>query len=108
MIMLKGMTYSLDFRQKVIDVRAREQLSIDAAAKRFDVGKATLTRWLRQLEPKATRERSCPKIPTDALLADVQRYPDAYQHERAERFGVSATGIAKALARNGLTRKKRR
>ena len=102
------MTYSLDLRKKVLAVRAADHLSLEETASRFHIGKATLMRWLRQLEPKATRERTRPKISDDALLKDVADYPDSYQFERAERLGVSASGIAKALKRCGITHKKRR
>lgn len=93
------MTYSLDYRKKVLSVREREGLSIEEAARRFDVGTATLTRWLRHLEPKAKRACSSPKLPKELVLAEVERYPDAYQFERAARLGVSTSGIATALQR---------
>ena len=62
------MTYSVDFRQKVLSIRERDELSLKATAQRFDVGETTIRRWIKQLEPKATRERSCPKIPNAILL----------------------------------------
>ena len=102
------MTYSVDFRQKVLFIRQRDELTLQAAADRFDVGVATIVRWNKQLEPKASRDRSCPKITDEALLADVEQYPDAYQYERAERLNASASGIGKALKRCGISRKKRR
>ena len=102
------MTYSVDFRKKVLSIRERDQLTLDEAAQRFDVGRATIIRWGKQLEPKAKRERSCPKIPDDALRADVAEYPDAYQYERGARLGASASGIGKALKRCGISYKKRR
>lgn len=101
------MTYSLDYRKKVLSVREREGLSIEEAARRFDIGTATLTRWLRHLEPKTKRECSSPKLPKEVVEAEVERYPDAYQFERAARLGVSKSGIAKALQRYGITHKKR-
>jgi hypothetical protein len=42
----------------------------------------------------------------DALREDVINYPDAYQYERAVRFGVSQTGIVAALKRVGVSYKK--
>ena len=35
-----------------------------------------------------------------------KNYPDAFQHERADRLKVSARGISSALKRLGITRKK--
>ena len=101
------MTYSIDFRKKVLSVQKRDRLTLKATANRFDIGEATVSRWHRQLEPKATRDRSCPKISDDALKADVEKYPDAYQYERAKRLKVSASGIGKALKRNRISYKKR-
>jgi hypothetical protein len=41
----------------------------------------------------------------EKLKLDVKLYPDAYQYERAERFGVSQRGIALALKRLGISYK---
>ena len=56
------MTYSIDFRKKVLKIRAEEDLSIESVAFRFGVGKASVMRWLIQLEPKRTRNKSATKI----------------------------------------------
>ncbi len=92
----------------MLSVQKRDQLTLKATAQRFDIGEATIGRWHRQLAPKATRDRLCPKIPDDVLRADVHEYPDAYQYERAERLKVSASGIGKALKRCRISYKKRR
>ncbi|MFO3132329.1 IS630 transposase-related protein, partial [Legionella pneumophila serogroup 1] len=49
------MTYSLDFRKKVLKIRSEERLSIEQVAIRFGVGKASVMRWLVELEPKQKR-----------------------------------------------------
>ena len=100
------MTYSLDFRRKVLSVREKEGLTIAQVAERFDVGVASATRWLDRIEPSATRNKPATKIDMSALMKDVQSYPDAYLHERAFRFGVSVTGIFLALRRLGIRYKK--
>ncbi len=41
-----------------------------------------------------------------ALARDVRAHPDAYQYERARRFGVGVQGINHALRRLGVTYKK--
>ena len=68
------MTYSLDFRKKVLTVKAKEGLSFQEAADRFQVGKATIFRWSKRLEPQKNRQKAPYKIPTDALLHDIQCY----------------------------------
>jgi len=40
------------------------------------------------------------------LALDVEQEPDAFQHERAERFGCSQRGICAALKRLKISRKK--
>ena len=42
----------------------------------------------------------------EALKKDIEDYPDSFQYERAERFGVSASGIQHALKRLKVTYKK--
>ena len=100
------MTYPLSFRRKVLSVREREGLSIAAVSARFDVGVASVTRWLKTVEPKATRNKPATKIDMDALAQDVLDRPDAYHYERAKTFGVSVRTIGYALKRLGVTYKK--
>lgn len=100
------MTYSSDFRRKVLFVREKESLTIAAVATRFSVGIASVTRWIKNPEPKLTRNKPATKIDMDALSRDVVDYPDAYQYERAKRLGASEKGIGHALRRMGLSYKK--
>jgi transposase len=100
------MTYSIDFRRKVLTVREEEGLTIPEVAERFCVGVATIVRWLRRVEPCLTRNKPATKIDRIALARDVREHPDAYQAERAERLGVSKQGVGHALRRMGITYKK--
>ena len=99
------MTYSLDFRKKVLRIKDDEKLSFRTTAKRFGISPTTLLQWLERVEPKRTRNKPS-KIDMQALKEDIERYPDAYQYERAKRFGMSQQGIAKAMKRLGVTYKK--
>ena len=100
------MTYSLDFRRKVLSVREKEGLTIAQVAERFEVGVASVTRWLDRIEPCMKRNKPATKIDMLALMRDIEKYPDAYQYERASRFGVSEKGIGHALRRMGVSYKK--
>ena len=100
------MTYSVDFRRHVLLIRKREGLTFAQASQRFGVGIASLTRWSKQVEPKATRENRPRKIDLDKLVKDVETYPDAYQYERAVRFDVTPKAIWQALRKLGVTYKK--
>jgi transposase len=101
------MTYSIDFRRKVLEVREAEKLSIKKISKRFDVGPATVLRWIKNLKPKVGRNKAPIKIGDEELKRDVDKYPDAYLYERAERLGASRTGIHSALKRLKITRGKK-
>jgi len=100
------MTYSIDYRLKVLSVREKEDLTIAEVAERFCVGIATVVRWLKRVEPQRTRVKPATKIDRIALARDVREYPDAYQKERARRLGVSEKGIGHALRRMNITYKK--
>ncbi len=74
-------------------------------ASRFDVGVSTVVRWLKDITPKVHGSR-CRKIDLDALLQDIRDYPDAYQYERAQRFGVTQKAIWQALKKLRVSYKK--
>jgi len=101
------MTYSSDFRRKVLSVREKEELTIAQVAARFCVGIASVTRWLKDPEPRTSRNKPATKIDREALARDVEEYPDAYQYERARRLGASEKGIGHALRRMGVSYKKK-
>ena len=100
------MTYSSDFRRKVLSVRQSEGLTISEVSARFCVGIASVVRWLKKPEPQLTRNKPPTRISTAALEQDIAEFPDAYQYERARRLGVSTKGIGHALRRLGVTFKK--
>ncbi|SFM85569.1 transposase [Nitrosomonas communis] len=83
------MTYPISFRRKVLSVREKENLSIAQVAKRFCVGVASVTRWIKTPDPKTTRNKPATKIDMEILAQDIKNYADAYQHERTKGLGVS-------------------
>jgi transposase len=101
-----AMTYSRDFREKVLLIKEKESLSFAKIAKRFDVGIASVVRWVKDIESKKTRNKPATKIDMEALKKDVEAYPDAYQYERAKRLNVSRAGVGHALKRLGVSYKK--
>ena len=104
--MLLFMTYSLDFRCKVLSVREKDGLTISEVANRFNVGISSVVRWIRRTDPMTTRNKPATKIDMEALKQDVIDYPDAYQYERATRLGVTSVCVLKALRRLGVSYKK--
>ena len=104
-MILFGMTYSVDFRRHVLSIRKKERLTLEQTSHRFGVGRASLCRWLKRLEPDQSKPRKR-KIDMAALAEDVRQFPDAYHHERAARFGVFPNAIFHALRKLGVTCKK--
>ena len=100
------MTYSLDFRKKVLAIKKAEKLSCEEVSKRFKIGIMTVVRWGHRIDSKRTRVKDAVKINMESLRDDIKKYPDAYQYERANRFNVSQSGIWHALKRLGVTYKK--
>jgi len=100
------MTYSLDFRKKVLLVRTKENLSMAEVAKRFDIALTSVMRWSKNIEAKEKRDKPATSIDMDALKLDVQKYPDAYLKERAQRLHVSHNCVWHALKRLNITYKK--
>ena len=100
------MTYSLDMRKQVLKVRREECLSMAKVAKRFGLSLASVMRWSKTLEPVTKRKKTATKIDMEALKRDVEKYPDAYLKERAERLYVSHNCVWHALKRLNVTYKK--
>jgi len=79
---------------------------MEAVAKRFAVGVASVMRWSKNIAAKTTRNKSATKIDMEALKVDIEKYSDAYLKERAIRLKVSHSCIWHALRRLGVTYKK--
>jgi len=56
------MTYSIDFRKKVLEVRSREGLTLKEVSNRFSVGIASVVRRSKMLELQRTRNKPATKI----------------------------------------------
>lgn len=75
-------------------------------SERFSVGVASVKRWSKRVEPKPYERRKIRKLDPVLLAQDVRDHPDAFQYERAARFGVSPKAIWQALRKLGVTYKK--
>lgn len=100
------MTYPIAFRKKVLAVKEKEKLSFVGVANKFGLSKTTVFAWSKSLSPKKTRAKKPVKIDNEILKNDIEQYPDHFCYERAQRLGVSATGIRKAKQRLGVSYKK--
>ena len=73
----------------------------------YEINKALAPyEWSKKLEPAKQRYRKPTKIDMELLKKDIEQYPDSYCYERAQRLGVSATGIRDAQYRLGVSYKK--
>jgi transposase len=103
--MVLKMTYPIQFRKKVMKLHeggmSYKQLSV-----RFGVSVRALYRWKKEIEPKNKRNKPWQKIDQKILIDDIKKYPDLYLHERADKMGVSKSGIHEAIQRLGVTYKK--
>jgi transposase len=100
------MTYSIDFRKKVLEIKAKEGLTCQEISVRFNIGIMSVVRWGKKLEPQKKRSKPSTKIDMEMLKQDVKDHPDSYQYERAKRLKVSSNTVLYALRRLGITYKK--
>ena len=99
------MTYSIDYRKQVLSSIA-DGMTIREASVFYGLSTSTIHSWEQNLAPKTTRNKSPIKIPDDALIDDVKRFPDDYNYERTRRLNCSKTGIFNALKRLSISQKK--
>ena len=116
------MAYSLDLRIRAVEAKQQESATIDQISKLFQIGSATLKRWMRRKRDNKTVERilgtggrkpRIGKIGVIILLHILDRCPDATLRELSEKYRA-ATGlrlgksvIDDTLKRLGITRKKK-
>ncbi len=56
------MTYCLDFRERVMDYKAKERLTFEQTSHHFGVGILTLFRWNKALSPCRHRQNQQQKL----------------------------------------------
>jgi transposase len=105
------MAYSTDAREIALSYLAKGQTYEEARAE-LGIGITTLKEWKKLLNTtgsleKRLLERSAHKFHSEALRTYIAEHPDAMLKEIAEHFGGSISGASDALARIGITFKKR-
>ena len=105
------MAYSNDTRQMVLNYLANGH-TYEEARDELGVGISTMKDWKRllnetgSLKPRS-KQRSASRFHDDELKAYVKEHPDATLEDIAEHFEGSISGAHDALARVGITLKKR-
>jgi transposase len=97
------MKYNLEFRQKVLSTQEKYGLTILETARRFDISERSINRWKKRIEAKSKPKNS---INLEELKQDVEKYPDAYQYERAKRLGSSQSTVFRCLKELKISYKK--
>jgi len=105
------MSYDIRYKKRTIEYH-EEGNSIRKTAKTFGISPNTLNTWLKEYRehgkfPIKPRPANNTKLSEEALLAYFAENDDSYQEEAAKHFGVSQSGISRALKRLKITRKKR-
>ena len=102
--------YSEDLRKKVIS-HIMSGCSKREAAKIFNVGEATVYRWIelhKQGDIKPKKRTEYPrKVAEQKLREYVEQNPDHTLKQIAEALGLTFQNVAKWLERLKITRKKR-
>ena len=101
------MTYSIDFRKKVLSIKKEQKMSYERASKFFGISKTTILKWSKNIIPRVGRNKAATKIDMEALKIDVKKYPDSYIYERAQRLEASRNGVYYALKRLNVSYKKK-
>jgi transposase len=105
------MAYSKDTREMVLNYLGRGHTYEEARAE-LGVGVSTMKDWKRLLNEsgsleKRSKQRSASKFHCVELKTYVEENPEATLEEIASHFGGSVSGAHDALARVGITYKKR-
>ncbi len=99
------MSYSMDLRERTVKF-VRDGGSQVEASQVFGVSRKTIFNWLHRsnLTPSPRRVRKG-KIDKLKLVSHVQAYPDRLLRERAEEFGVTPSGMWRALKQLRISKK---
>lgn len=109
--MKKG--YDARFRMAAVKGVLEKGFTIRKISEIFKVHYQTLRKWIKQYketgEVVSTKviKRKPYKLDWELLKQDVEKYPDLYLSERAEKLGVSIYAIWYALKKMGIKHKKR-
>lgn len=91
------MSYSMDLREQTVKF-VRSGGSRTEASRLFGVSRKTIFHWLTRTDlsptPRLTRQGKIDKL---KLVSHVQSHPDALLRERAAAFGVTPSGMWRAL-----------
>lgn len=103
-------SYSVDLRERVLQYLEKNK-NREAASRLFQVGIATIYRWLSckkergNVEP-LRRSYAYKKIDDQKLIDYIEKNPDHFLSEIAKHFNLTLQAVFYALKRLKITRKK--
>lgn len=116
--------YSIDLRQRVVDAYERKEGTREELAVRFEVGVASVNRWIRlhrttgsvaaKPNPAGKANAIVKEEDRELIAAWYKEQPDMTYEELAERYTkersrpIARSTMGAAVLRLGITRKKRR
>jgi len=105
------MAYDIKFKRIAVEYHLKGN-STRRTAETFDISPSTLNTWLKEYKehgefPVKPKPANNTKLTEEALLAYFEEKDDSYQAETAKHFGVSQSGVSRALKRLKISRKKR-
>jgi transposase len=104
--------YSIDLRKKIVE-SVRKGISKSETARRFDVNRSTVQRYIKQLEEEGSlapkkRPGSHPKLDESALLVleqDLESRPWATHRQRSEfLYGICGVEVSEATICRAIKR----
>jgi len=95
----------MELRERVIGYVQSGGSQVEAC-RLYDVDRKTIYRWLHRPSAASAARRTRHRVIDKAALAlDVRHRPDALLRERAEQFGVTPSGMWRALRALGMRKK---
>ncbi len=103
-------SYSIDLRERVLQ-HLEKNPNREGASRLFQVGIATIYRWLSRKKQKGNveplrRSYAYKKIDDQKLIDYVEKNPDHFLYEIAKYFNLTLQAVFYALKRLKITRKK--
>jgi transposase len=103
------MSYGKDLKERT--VKYRQAHGIKETIKTFNVSESAIRSWEKQCQKtgnldKKPLNRKRRKTDPEKLRKDIRVRPDAFNRERAQRFGRTEEAIRLALKKQKITRKK--
>ena len=103
-------SYSVDLRERVLQYLEKNK-NREAASRLFQIGVATIYRWLSRKKEKGNveplrRPYVYKKIDDQKLIAYIEKNPDHFLSEIGKHFNITLQAVFYALKRLKITRKK--